>query len=131
LAASDVTVIPRPDIPGYPLKLLNAMAAGKPIVCFAGAAKGVAHLREAFVVPDHDVDAMGRGIVTLLRDRELAEHLGANARQTILQEFDWEILCTEIQDVYRRVLGPAHPTRASQAEGFAQKPAQIASDADA
>jgi 1,2-diacylglycerol 3-alpha-glucosyltransferase len=72
LAASDVTVIPRPDIPGYPLKLLNAMAAGKPTVCFAGAAKGIVHLREALVVPDHDIDAMGRGILTLLRDRELA-----------------------------------------------------------
>jgi 1,2-diacylglycerol 3-alpha-glucosyltransferase len=131
LAASDVTVIPRPDIPGYPLKLLNAMAAGKPTVCFAGAAKGIVHLREALVVPDHDIDAMGRGILTLLRDRELAEHLGANARQTILQEFDWEILCTQIQDVYRRVLGPAHPVRTSQAEGFAQKPTQIASDVDA
>ena len=129
LAAADVMVIPRPDIPGYPLKLLNAMAAGKPTVCFAGAAKGVAHLREAYVVPDHDIDAMGRGIVTLLRDPLLAQHMGANARQTILNEFDWEILCTKIQEVYGHVLGTTYPT--VQTEGFAKAASRIATDVDA
>lgn len=129
LAAADVTVIPRPDIPGYPLKLLNAMAAGKPTVCFTGAAKGVEHMREAFVVPDHDVEAMGQGIVTLLSDHELAERMGANARQTILHEFDWEILCTRIQEVYRRVLGATYPPTAKN-EGFAEQPGQIATDID-
>jgi len=129
LAAADVMVIPRPDIPGYPLKLLNAMAAGKPTVCFAGAAKGVAHLREAYVVPDHDIDAMGRGIVTLLRDPLLAQHMGVNARQTILNEFDWEILCTKIQEVYGHVLGTTYPT--VQTEGFAKAASRIATDVDA
>jgi glycosyltransferase involved in cell wall biosynthesis len=131
LAAADVTVIPRPDIPGYPLKLLNAMAAGKPTVCFAGAAKGVEHLREAFVVPDHNVEAMGGGIVTVLRDHQLAAHMGANARQTILHEFDWEILCTQIQDVYQSVLGTSHAAATPEAEEFADQPSRIATDADA
>jgi glycosyltransferase involved in cell wall biosynthesis len=111
LAAADVTVIPRPDIPGYPLKLLNAMAAGKPTVCFAGAAKGVEHLREAFVVPDHDLEAMAHGIVTLMRDQALAQHIGDEAKRTILTEFDWKILCTKIENVYAHVLGSSMPVR--------------------
>jgi len=109
LAAADVTVIPRPDIPGYPLKLLNYLAAGKPVVCFAGAAKGVRHLHDVFAVPDHDLQAMGRAIVKVMQDQELAASLAANGRNTVLSRFDWEILCTEIEGVYSRVLGAERP----------------------
>lgn len=105
LAAADVTVIPRPDIPGYPLKLLNYLAARKPVVCFEGAAKGVSNLYDALVVPDHDFDAMGRAIARLLREPALAAQLANNGYHTVLENFDWEILCTEIECVYSRALG--------------------------
>ena len=65
LALADVTVVPRPECPGHPVKLLNYMLAGKPVVSFAGGAKGVRHLHDAYVVPNHDHEALGRGIVTL------------------------------------------------------------------
>lgn len=104
LAVADVTVIPRPDIPGYPLKLLNYLAAGRPVVCFEGAAKGVKHLHDVFAVPDHDVQAMGRAMVTLMRDPELAASLATNGRETVLSRFDWEVLCTEIESVYAQVV---------------------------
>ena len=80
LALADVCVVPRPECPGHPVKLLNYMLAGKPVVSFAGGAKGVRHLHDAFIVPNHDCEALGRGIVTLLNDRKLAAKLGANAR---------------------------------------------------
>ena len=67
LALANVTVISRPDCLGHPIKLLNYMLAGKPIVCFQGAAKGVRHMYDAFIAPDHDCDALGKGIVTLLK----------------------------------------------------------------
>src|SRR5438067_1154707 len=102
LALADVTVVPRPDCPGHPVKLLNYMLAGKPSVCFAGAAKGVRHLHDAFVVPDHDWTALGNGIVTLLRDPPLATRLAANARETVLTEFDWRQICPKIERIYDR-----------------------------
>jgi 1,2-diacylglycerol 3-alpha-glucosyltransferase len=105
LALASVTVVSRPDCPGHPIKLLNYMLAGKPIVCFAGAAKGVRHLHDAFIVPDHDCDALGRGIISLLKDRALAAKLGANARTTVLANFDWRRICQKIEHVYDRLLG--------------------------
>jgi glycosyltransferase involved in cell wall biosynthesis len=105
LAAADVTVIPRPDIPGYPLKLLNYLAAQKPVVCFQGAAKGVSDMHDALVVPDHDFESMGRAIARLLDEPELAARLARNGYRTVLENFDWEILCTQIEGVYSRVLG--------------------------
>ena len=104
LALADVAVVPRPECPGHPVKLLNYMLAGRPIVSFAGGAKGVRHLHDAFIVPNHDCEALGRGILTLLNDRSLAGELGNNARATVLAEFDWRQICRKIEQIYDQLL---------------------------
>ena len=105
LALADVTVVPRPECPGHPIKLLNYMFAGKPIVSFAGGAKGVRHLHDAFIVPNHDYEALGRGIIALLKDRKLASELGANAHLTVQSDFDWRQICRKIARIYDHLLG--------------------------
>jgi 1,2-diacylglycerol 3-alpha-glucosyltransferase len=111
LAMASVAVLPRPTIPGHPIKLLNYMAAGRPIVCFAGGSKGVRHMRDAYVVPDHDCEELGRGILAVLRDQDLASRLGAAARETVAREFDWRMLCRDVEVVYQGVAGtPAEPS---------------------
>jgi len=108
LALADVCVVPRCECPGHPIKLLNYMMAEKPVVCFAGAAKGVSHLREAWIVPNHDTDGLAQGIVTLLRDKELARRLAAQGRETTAREFDWRILAKTIETIYAGLVpGPA------------------------
>ena len=115
LALADVTVVPRPECPGHPVKLLNYMLAGKPVVAFAGGAKGVRHGHDAFIVPNHDFEALGRGIVTLLSNRTLAAELGANARATVLAEFDWRQICRKIERIYDHLLGTSGaPLRATE-----------------
>jgi 1,2-diacylglycerol 3-alpha-glucosyltransferase len=109
LALADVTVISRPECPGHPVKLLNYMLAGKPIVCFEGAAKGLRHLHDAFIVPNHDCEALGKGIITLLKDRELAGRLGVNARTTVINDFDWRRICQRIERIYDGLLGKPQP----------------------
>jgi 1,2-diacylglycerol 3-alpha-glucosyltransferase len=104
LALADVCVVPRPECPGHPVKLLNYMLAGKPVVSFAGGAKGVNHLHDALIISNHDCEALGRGIVTLLNDRKLAAELGANARATVLANFDWRHICAKIERIYDRLL---------------------------
>ena len=104
LACADVTVVPRCDCPGHPIKLLNYMMAGKGSVCFAGAAKGVTHNVDAWVAPDHDWRALGEGMALLLRDRELAERLGAEGRRSATERFDWRRLCEGVEEIYGRVL---------------------------
>lgn len=114
LALADVCVVPRPECPGHPVKLLNYMLAGKPVVSFAGGAKGVRHLHDAFIVPNHDFEALGRGIVTLLNDPALAKELGANAHATVLAEFDWRHICQTIERIYDRLV--AAPTGSATVE---------------
>lgn len=100
LAMASVTVVPRPQCPGHPIKLLNYMMAARPIVCFQGSAKGIRHLHDAFIVPDHDWEKMGEAIVTLLGDPALAKRLGTTARETVLNSFDWRVLAKKVEAIY-------------------------------
>jgi glycosyltransferase involved in cell wall biosynthesis len=104
LAMATVTVAPRPECPGHPIKLLNYMISGKPIVCFAGGAKGLTHMHDALVVTDHDWQAMGEAILTFLREPELAKRLGANARENAINNFDWRVISKKVAAVYDSVM---------------------------
>ena len=104
LAMASVAAMSRPDVPGHPIKLLNYMAAAKPIVCFEGAAKGVRHMHEAYVVPDHDWQELGRGILALLRDPELAARLGEGAKAAVTRDFDWSQLCRRVEEIYESLM---------------------------
>jgi glycosyltransferase involved in cell wall biosynthesis len=110
VALADVCVVPRPECPGHPVKLLNYMLAGKPVVSFAGGAKGVNHLHDAYIVPNHDYQALGQGIIALLNDRALAARLGTNARATVLANFDWREICTKIESIYDKLLAVPNKT---------------------
>jgi len=107
LACADVTVVPRCDCPGHPIKLLNYMMAGKATACFAGAAKGVTHDFDAWIAPDHDWEALGAGIARLLTEPAMAGRLGENARRTATERFDWKYLCPRVEEVYARVMKDA------------------------
>ena len=104
LAASDVTVLSRPDCPGFPVKLLNYMAAGKPTVLFEGSSKGLQHQQHAMVVKDHDFQGMGEAILQVLEDRALAQRLGENANLYLKEKFSWERLSERIEKTYFEVL---------------------------
>ncbi|MCS6859045.1 MAG: glycosyltransferase family 4 protein [Abditibacteriales bacterium] len=104
LAASQVTVVPRVECPGFPVKLLNYMAGGKASVAFAGSAKCIEHLKTGWVVPGGDIADFARGIIALLRDPALAEQLGRRAREHLKGNYEWHALAERIEQVYAKVM---------------------------
>jgi 1,2-diacylglycerol 3-alpha-glucosyltransferase len=104
LAIADVAVVPRPACPGFPVKLLNYLAAGKPVVVFEGSAKGLRHGETALLAPDHDWQALGKGVLTLLSDRPLAERLGREGRRWVLEKYSWPTLTEQTLRVYEELL---------------------------
>jgi glycosyltransferase involved in cell wall biosynthesis len=105
LAISDVAVSLSAMQFGFPIKLLNYMAAGKAIVAAAPSAKGLEHLETALLVPPHDAEAVAAGVVRLLDDGELRARLGARARDHFEREHLWPPLVDRLAAVYERVLG--------------------------
>ena len=106
LATFDVALNPRTHCDGIPYKLLNYMAAGKPIVSFQGSARGIPS-GAALTVPGGDSDAFAAAILRLLDDPALARSLGERALRAAKEEYSWERTAEKVERVYMRLLGLA------------------------
>jgi glycosyltransferase involved in cell wall biosynthesis len=104
MAAADVFVLPS-KIESFGLALLEASAAGVPVVC--SNAGGVPEVFQdgfnALLYPPGDDIAMAKAIIRLIQDRELSKTISANAVVTS-RRFTWEIAAERTLRVYEEVL---------------------------
>lgn len=88
----------------YPLVMLEAAAAGKPIVCFAGAG-GTPEFVEAdsgSIVPYMDIAAMAGQVTTLLQDDQLRARMGESARLKVRTRHDIDTVAPKILAIINR-----------------------------
>jgi glycosyltransferase involved in cell wall biosynthesis len=112
LVQADVAVSPRAERSGFPMKLLNYMAAGKAIVASAGSAKGLEDGVTARVVPDGDAAGFAAAVTALLRDPAERARLGASARRAVESAPAWDGVLDRIEAIYRTVVAAhASPRR--------------------
>ncbi len=115
LAASEVALNPRVACDGLPQKLLNYLAAGTPVVSFAGSAKHIVEGEHGLVVEDGDTATFARAIGRVLDDPELADRLGNNGRELVRSRMSWDATTREVEAVYDRLLSEADRGRGSRA----------------
>jgi glycosyltransferase involved in cell wall biosynthesis len=108
-AIADVFVLPSHS-EGSPNVLLEAMAAGLPIVATAvgGVPDAVTDGEQALLVPPAQPQAMAGAIKKLLTDQELAKRLAASARHRAAAQFSPEARGQRIAEICQRVLD-GHP----------------------
>jgi glycosyltransferase involved in cell wall biosynthesis len=104
LARGDVALNPRVDCDGVPVKLLNYMAAARPVVSFKGSAPGVTHEENGWLAPSGDVDAFAGGIVALLQDRPQAERIGNAARKYVARNYRWPVVAERCEALYNQLI---------------------------
>lgn len=75
---------------GFPISVLEAMAAGRPVVATAVGGVPEALSGCGFTVRPGDYEALGSGIVRFLNDPELTQRLGARGRQRVIHDFGQE-----------------------------------------
>jgi len=91
----------------FGIVLAEAMASGRPIVSVRSSAipeiidDGITGL----LVEVSNPEALAKGILTLLRDRELAARLGQAARDKATQMFNWERVTEQYEDTLRHAAG--------------------------
>jgi glycosyltransferase involved in cell wall biosynthesis len=115
LAAADVAVCPRAEGSGFPMKLLNYMAAGKAIVACAGSAKGLRDGVTARIVADGDESGFAAAVSGLLLDARVRARLGAAARRAVEDPRAWDDVLDRIEAIYRNVLAGRRAGRAALA----------------
>ncbi len=100
LSSADVLLNPRTECPGVPLKLLNYMASGRPIVSFEGSSRYLVDNESGIVVQNDDIEAFAEGIVRAVREPAWGEELGARARAFARNNLSWNAACKQLNEVY-------------------------------
>lgn len=92
---------------GLPIALLEAMAAGRPLVCtdIPGNLDAVRDDREALVVRTADVDTLAEALARITTDGALRRRLGEGARQRFEEKFTATAMVGRYEALYRQVLG--------------------------
>jgi glycosyltransferase involved in cell wall biosynthesis len=92
---------------GSPNALLEAMAAGVPVVATAvgGVPEMVAHGESALLIEPGDCQAMTNAIAALLGDSEMAQRLAVKAREVVLERHAPEARARHLVQTYCRLVG--------------------------
>jgi glycosyltransferase involved in cell wall biosynthesis len=104
LAIADVTVTPRVDEPGFPIKLLNYMAARKASVAYASSARGLEHQRHAYLASPNTPEALGAAIAEVLGDGVLRERLEQQGYKYVSAHHDRRQIARRLVEVYLRTV---------------------------
>jgi len=97
LGRASVLVIPHPpsaylDV-ALPIKLVDAMAAGRPVVVTPRAVTaGIVRGAASGIVTEDGAEALAAGIAALVDDPARAAELGANGRRVAETTYDWRII---------------------------------------
>lgn len=106
LAGLTVSVLPSVTGEGLPNSVLEAMAAGLPVVATdsGGTSEAIVNGETGFVVPPSDAPALAQGIVSLLDDPSLRAHMGAAGRRRIAEHFSLDRMAREMQSLYAHLI---------------------------
>lgn len=102
---ADIFCAPAIGKESFGIILLEAMAAGKPII--ASKITGYSQLLnsgvEGLLVPPKDTPALGQAICTLLSDKAMREEMGARGKEKV-KRYSWENVARETMDFYLGLL---------------------------
>ena len=105
LPSYDALVIPRPSNEvantSTPIKLVEAMACGLPIVGtdVGGISEYVEHKKNGYLVDPGSSEALAKGITEVIENPKLARKIGENARLFAEQTFDLPVISQQIKSI--------------------------------
>jgi len=102
--SADVVVVPS-IFEGCPLVLLEAMAAGKPVVASAvqGIAEVIKHELSGLLVKPGNTHEIEDAIIRLLQEKEFAKRLGENAKEAVRENYSWKKIAKKTLEVYKKL----------------------------
>lgn len=97
---ASVAIVPLRAGSGSRLKILEAMALGRPVVSTSKGAEGLEIDPGRDFMLANDPSAFAESIRNLLDDRDLYERIAARARKTVEQKYDWTEAARKMTRIY-------------------------------
>lgn len=107
LARATVAVAPLRAGSGHPLKVLEAMAAGTPVVCTSRAFGGIGAIAGRHALVEDTAEGMAAAVVRLLRDGGARQALATAARAHVAAHHTWDHSVSALEEIYSEVVAPS------------------------
>jgi glycosyltransferase involved in cell wall biosynthesis len=107
LVESAVVLVPLRVGGGTRLKIIEAMAAGRPIVTTTIGAEGLDVMHDRDLLLADDTSTFVEATVLLLADPQRAKRIGATARETARRRYDWTVIGDIVETSISRLLAEA------------------------
>jgi glycosyltransferase involved in cell wall biosynthesis len=119
-SAGDILVFPTLRVEGFAFVLLEAMAAGLPLVAtdLGGNAEAIDEGKNGFLIPAGDVDALVDRLSRLLDDRALRRCMAEHGRHRALTEFDQPAHTARIETIAETLIASSSRRVRAEAAPF-------------
>ncbi len=104
LKSATVMMVPVKGPGGTRLKMLEALAAGLPVVSTTVGAAGLDLINEKHAMISDSPEQMAKYTLKLLRDASLAKKIGANGQEYVEKYFDWGVLGKLHDKIYKKII---------------------------
>jgi len=119
-ARAAAVVVPLRTGGGTRLKILEAMAMGKPVISTRVGAEGIEARPGTDILLADDPDAFARTTVDLLQNGALRERLAGNGRALVTQKYDWKMVAQQLEQAYSELLSAKHSSSPGPHASFAR-----------
>jgi len=100
---SAICVVPLRAGGGTRLKILEAMALGRPIVSTSIGCEGLDVVDGKHLLIADSPEEFAEKTALLLQNRTLYQRIVANARQLVVDHYDWDMLAERLLQVYAEI----------------------------
>ncbi|MES3034522.1 MAG: glycosyltransferase family 4 protein [Gemmatimonadota bacterium] len=107
LQAADAVLVPLRTGGGTRLKILEAMAAGRPVISTTIGAEGIDATDGVDILLRDEPSAFVTAVESVIADRATADRLGAAARETIIAKYSWDGIGANLRRLVEETLRDA------------------------
>ena len=106
LSSFDLVVLPSSEREGLGLAIIEAMAAGKPVIgtSIGGIPEVIENGTNGLLVPPKDAVALSKAILHIMSDKKRADKMSEKGRAIVHKKFSTKEMLGKIEDLYQRLL---------------------------